>query len=258
MPDWGKLLSAYAEGANPEMFAKARAQKEEMTNNEQRRNLLASQESRAQAGEAREAEASEYGKSRRGVKEQADALALKAAGLSNDQIEVALQKGRFDVANQAEDRAHKMSKEDAASKRADRGMDYEGQRVGIAEGELGLRKDREKREAEFDAQANPLRIERMESEADPRQRYSADITAMSRMYEAAVRNGNQEEAAQWQSMIEKMAMRQEEESAAWSERRRKRTGGAAPPQGKPQPTAKDRASSSAGAWGKKKPSGDSY
>lgn len=228
MPNWGKLLSAFAEGGDPEAFARVRAQNEERVNNAQRRELLASAESRAQAGEGREAAKFNEWQGEADLRKR-----LNTAGLSKAEADAVGAQFTANNLKNVESRAAR------AADREDEGLKIERERLGISRQQLandarrlGLteaeylqRKKAGDQEFEFNEQINPLKIASAEAASDPRQKYSADINALGTIYSAAVRAGDEATAMAVKERIDRMAAQQEAESYAWNQRRNARIGG---------------------------------
>ena len=122
------IIDTMNRGAHQDDWNKIAAQEEAIKSEQQRRLLSSNADARAAANEGREAEGYEYGKSRRGVREQADDLGLESARLGVD-------RSRFEVSNQGADRERKIKNEDAANARADRGLELESGRLSLAQKE---------------------------------------------------------------------------------------------------------------------------
>lgn len=224
MPNWGKLLSAFAEGGDPAAFARVRAQKEEAINNAQRRELLASAETRAQAEEGRRASDQRFQESQRPMLMDKLNQEVEAGRLSNASAQKLL--NDFD---------RKVKAEEAAAARDERRVGFEGQRIGqegqrikIAEEAAKLNKRKTEQEMDFEGQIQPYRVAGAENASDPRQKYSSDLNALRGIYDSAVRSGDEETAAKVESSINRIMAQQEAESFAWNQRRNARIGGGAP------------------------------
>lgn len=234
MPNWGKLLSAFAEGGNPEAFARVRAQNEEKINNAQRRSLLESAEGRAQAGEGREAAKFNEWQGGAETRKKMDLAGLTKA--EQDAIAATFTAGNLkNVESRAaraadrEDEGLKLQREQLGISRQQ--LANEARRLNMTEAEYLQRKKAGDQEFEFNEKVNPYRLASAENAADPRQKYSSDLNALSSIYNAAVRNGDKETAAAMKERIDRMTAQQEAETIAWNERRNSRIN----PRGKAEP-----------------------
>lgn len=122
------IIDTMNRGAHQEDWNKVAAQEEAIKSEQQKRLLASNSDARAAAGESREADEFGFNKQRRGSILEGDALGLEGKRLGNE-------RDRFTVTNQGADRDRQIKNEEAASKRADRGLDLEGGRLSVAKQE---------------------------------------------------------------------------------------------------------------------------
>jgi hypothetical protein len=248
MANWTKIAQTMAEGDFGDDWRKARAEEQAIKSEQLRNTLAQNADTRAAAGEARTQEGYEYGKTRRGHAESMDAAALVAAGLSNEQAQAAIraQKAKEDVFNLSGGAQGEANETIAERKRRASADQREGQRLGLDQQRLGIEKEnaalgrkRTQQEMDFEAQIQPHRLTQAENVADPRTKYASDINALSSIYNAAVRSGDDETAAAIKERINSAIAQQEAETLAWNERRGNRrkppSQAAAPPAKKEEP-----------------------
>lgn len=237
MPNWTKIAETIARGEFGEEWDKQKMRKAEIDSAAQRSRLLESAESRAQSAEGRTQDEFNWSKQQRPMLLEKLQNEVNAGKLSLEQAQNILD--TFEASGGAKGAAERTMQEHTwkgnADQRAGEALGLERRRTGIAEEEFGLRKTDAERQGKFEDEINPYRVSAAENAADPRQKYSGDIMALRGIYEAALRNGDEETAKKMNERIDRLTMQQEAESIAWNQRRNARInpGGKDKPQGAP-------------------------